>query len=313
MRLGVAWVAVLCLSGCSIRSLAVNKMADALASGTTSVFASDEDPELVRDALPFALKTLEALLEEKPDHTGLLLSTCQGFLLYGAGFVEFEADRLEATNYREAKRQHERALKLYLRARGYCLRALDLRYSGASQTLVRSPEDALADARVEDVPLLYWTAGAWGSSIAAGLDRPELLADLPAVRALVERALDLDSDYNRGALYEAMMRVEIAGVMSGVGSIEQARQHFERALELSGGRRANLFVAWAEKVSVQDQNRQEFEAMLDDALAVDPDRDPEDRLMNVVGRQRAQWLLDQIDDLFLGDLDELGTLEDSDS
>ncbi len=312
MRFGVVVTTVLCLSGCSVRKLAVNSLAKALASGTSSVFASDEDPELVRDALPFALKTLETLLAEAPDNTGLLLATCQGFVLYGAGFVDFEADRLEATSYRESKRQHERALKLFLRARGYCLCALELRYPGASLALVQSPNEALTNARVEDVPLLYWTAGAWGSAIAGGLDRPELLADLPVVRALVERALELDSDHDRGALHDAMMRVEIASVVTGSGSIDRARQHFERALELNGGHRANLYVAWAESVSVQNQDRQEFEQLLNRALEVDPDHEPRDRLMNIVGHERARWLLDQVDELFLDDLEVIEDLEDSD-
>ena len=61
----MSWCALACaatLSGCSIRSLAINTLAEALAE-SGSVYASDSDPELVRDALPFALKTFESLLE----------------------------------------------------------------------------------------------------------------------------------------------------------------------------------------------------------------------------------------------------------
>ena len=49
------------LPACSIRKTAVNKLGDALAE-TGSTFSSDEDPELVGDAIPFGLKTMEALL-----------------------------------------------------------------------------------------------------------------------------------------------------------------------------------------------------------------------------------------------------------
>ncbi len=46
--------------GCSVRRIAARQIADALAaSGGT--FASDEDPELVREAIPFGLKTMESL------------------------------------------------------------------------------------------------------------------------------------------------------------------------------------------------------------------------------------------------------------
>ena len=54
-------------SGCSLRSVAVNALSDTLAAGA-SVYASDNDPELVREAMPFNLKTLETLLESSPEH-----------------------------------------------------------------------------------------------------------------------------------------------------------------------------------------------------------------------------------------------------
>src|SRR5262244_189565 len=57
-------------SGC--KAIALNAVADALSSGG-SVFASDNDPVLVRDAAPFGLKTYESILAELPDHRGLLL------------------------------------------------------------------------------------------------------------------------------------------------------------------------------------------------------------------------------------------------
>ncbi len=290
-------------TGCSLRQMAINTLADALA-GSSSAFATDEDPELIRDALPFALKTIETLLAEAPENTGLLVSACQGFLLYGAGFVELEAARLEATSYRQAKHQHERALKLYLRARGYCFRALDLTFPGASDALIRGTDGALAGARPEHVRLLYWTAASWGSAIAAGLDRPELVADLPAVRALLERALELDPGYEQGALHDAMMLIEFAEIDSGVGSLERAREHYDRALELGGGARATTYVAWASSVSVREQDREEFERLLEQALAVDLERDPENRLVNIIQQDRARWLLDQAGELFLDDLEE---------
>ena len=306
-RRRVLWLAVALAvtTGCSLRQMAIKTLADALA-GSGTAFASDEDPELIRDALPFALKTLETLLGEAPENTGLLLSACQGFVLYSAGFVELEAERLEVTSYRQSKRQRERALKLYLRARGYCFRSLDLTFPGTSEALVRGTEGALDGARSEHVPLLYWTAAAWGSTISAGLDQPELVADLPAVRALLERALELDSDYDRGTLHDAMMLLELAEIDSGVGSLERAGEHYRRALELNGGTRAGTYVAWASSVSVREQDREEFERLLEQALAVDTDLEPEARLANLIQQDRARWLLDQAGELFLDDLDDLG-------
>lgn len=78
------------LSGCSLRTLAVNKLGDSLASGG-STFASDDDPELVVQALPFSLKLMESILAETPNHRGLLLATSSGFTQYAYGEREAAA------------------------------------------------------------------------------------------------------------------------------------------------------------------------------------------------------------------------------
>ena len=66
-------IAALLLSGCSVRKFAVDGLAGALAS-SGDVFGSDDDPELIRDALPFGLKTMEALMEESPKNRDLLFA-----------------------------------------------------------------------------------------------------------------------------------------------------------------------------------------------------------------------------------------------
>src|SRR5438034_178160 len=120
--------------GCSIQRMAVKSMANSLTSGP-DVFASDDDPELVRDAVPFGLKTLESLLQTLPRHEGLLLSLCRGYTQYAYAFVQMDAEALENTDRAGASRLRERALKLYLRARGYGLRGLELRHPGISEEL----------------------------------------------------------------------------------------------------------------------------------------------------------------------------------
>jgi predicted anti-sigma-YlaC factor YlaD len=54
----------------------------------------------------------------------------------------------------------------------------------------------------------------------------------------------------------------------------------------------------AETVSVQKQDRAEFQSLLNRALAVDPDARPEWRLENILMQRRARWLLAQVDELF---------------
>src|SRR5258705_13116094 len=72
---------------CSIQKLAVNKVGDAIAGGG-STYETDDDLELVGDALPFSLKLLESLLARAPDHRGMLAAACKGFTSYGYAFVQ---------------------------------------------------------------------------------------------------------------------------------------------------------------------------------------------------------------------------------
>ena len=101
---------------CSLKTMAVKSVAGTL-SETGDVFTRDDDPDLVRDASPFALKLYESLLESVPNHVPLLTSTCGAFTQNGYAFLESEADAVEPKDRDEAAHLRERALKHYLRGR----------------------------------------------------------------------------------------------------------------------------------------------------------------------------------------------------
>ncbi len=126
-----------------------------------------------------------------------------------------------------------------------------------------------------------------------------MLARLPDVDALLARALALDEAWEEGALHEFTVVLAGAGGGFDVEAIPRLREHFDRALELSQGKRAGLFVTWAESVSVPTQNAGEFREMLRRALTIDPDEHEANRLMNLVSQRRADWLLGRVEDLFL--------------
>lgn len=299
LLLTAALLAVLAggLSSCSIRKMAVNSVANSLTSGP-DVFGTDNDPQLVRDAIPFGLKTMESLLQTVPRHRGLLLALCRGFTQYSAAFVQADADDIESVDYARATEMRARALRMFLRARDYGLRGLELDHKGITQRLSLMPDSAVKEITVKELPMLYWTAAAWGSAINLGKDHAELLADLGAVRALMQRGLSLDERYDAGAFHEAFIILESLPEAMG-GSPKRAREHFERAIQLSKGERASPYVTLAQSVSIMTQNRAEFRELLDQALAVDPDRDPNQRLATLVLQQRARKLLGREDALFI--------------
>jgi predicted anti-sigma-YlaC factor YlaD len=285
-------------SGCSIRKMAVNSLADALAE-SSSVYATDSDLELVRDALPFGLKTIETLLVKVPRHRGLLVSAASGFAQYGYAFVELDAEAAKAEDPSQARELRLRAKGLYLRARDFGIRALELDHPGIVERLRADPKAALAPLKLADVPELYWTLVAWAGAIASNKEDMDLVADLHLIEPMVRRCVELDEDYDAGALHEFLVSFEGGRSESQGGSAERARRHSERALQLSGNRKLGPLVSLAETVSVSAQDRREFEQLLQQCLAFDVNSAPEYRLSNLLAQKRARLLLAQIDDLFI--------------
>ena len=284
------------LTGCSIRRFAVNKIGDALASGG-STYSSDDDLILVGEALPFGLKLIESLLDESPKHRGLLITACEGFTTYAYIYVQHKADTGAEQDLTRAREMRTRARRLYLRARAYGLRRLEASYKGITERIEADPQAALSVVKKKDVPALYWNAAALGLGISVSKNDAEMLAHLPEVEALLERALELDESWNEGALHA--FQVTLASAKPGQPDYQKLRKHFDRALDLSGGNQAGLYVAYAEAVSINKQDRSEFVSLLNKALAIDPDQHKEVRLANIVAQQRARWLLKRIDELIL--------------
>lgn len=287
------------LAGCSsVEKVATNRLGDALAgSGTT--FASDSDPELIRDAAPFSLKLMESVLAENPEHAGLLAAASSGFTQYAYAFVQQEADELEATDVAAANAGRVRARGLYLRGRDYGLRGLNVAHMGFTMDLRANPRQAVAACKAEDVRLLYWTAASWAAAIASTKDNAQLIADLPQVSALIDRALVLDESYDAGALHTFLITYEMSRSGAGGDPAVRSRAHFDRAVELSGGHQAGPYVSYAEAVCIQQQDRAQFQKLLQQALAINVDDHPEYRLVNLVMQRRARWLLGRTEELFL--------------
>jgi predicted anti-sigma-YlaC factor YlaD len=285
------------LPGCSIRGMAVNALGNALAEGSSN-YARDEDPDLVWEAVPFGLKTIEGLIEEAPRHKGLLTAAAGGFVQYGYGKVQQDADFVEATDLARATALRTRARKLYLRALGYGWRGLEVDFPGLRPRLRAEGAPALARTRREHVPLLYFTGLSWFAAISISKADSELTADQGQAEALMRRAMELDEGYDRGALHDFFISWEGRGESVG-GSFDKARAHLERAQALAGGGRVSAYVNFAETVAVAKQDRKEFDALLRRALEVDPDAIPDMRLATIVYQKRARWLLGRADELFV--------------
>ncbi len=283
-------------SGCSIKRIAANKLGDALA-GSGVTFAADDDPELIKSAVPFSLKLMESILSETPRHRGLLLAAASGFTQYSYAFVQQEADQLETRDIAAATETRQRARKLYLRARDYALRELEVAHRGFRAKLNADPESAVQMLRKRDVPAAYWAAASWAAATGIIKNDPGLFADLAKIDALADRLLELDPDYDFGAVHSFMITYQTTRPKGQEDPAVLARRHFELAVRLSQGLQAGPYVILAESVAVPEQNLKEFRSLLNSALAVNPDARPEWRLANLIMQQRARWLLAREKDL----------------
>jgi predicted anti-sigma-YlaC factor YlaD len=122
---------------------------------------------------------------------------------------------------------------------------------------------------------------------------------------MMRRALALDEAWQQGAIHEFLGAWEAGHAGTG-GSLPRAREHFERARQLSAGQRASVFVSQAEALEVGVQDRHAFEACLKEALALDVSKAPSQRLANRIAQKRARWLVARAGDLFLDTPDKEG-------
>ena len=286
--LGMLMMASL-LGACMPRQLLVNSAADAL---TAQGQAAEEDLGLAREASAFYLKLSESLLRQSPGHLPLAESVASGFTQYAYAFVGFEAERLVSTDAKAAHLLNQRAQRMYWRAHRHAMAALNQTSPGFSAALAQPQASRWPVLRPDQVGVAYWAAASWGAYIALSKDDPDAVADLPLVGRLAELAWRTSPDHGQGALASLMGNIEAARPG---GSAAKAAAFFDQAIAVSGGQNAGPFVAKAEAIAQAAGDRPAFEVLLQQALTVSAKHSD---LSSQIMRQRAQWLLDNADDLF---------------
>ena len=295
-------------TGCSVREMVINQVGDILAE-TGTAFTSDEDPDLVADALPFGLKLMELVLAEKPEHTGLLLAASESFTQYGHAFVYLDAVKMRSVDYYRARELELRSKKLFLRARDYGMQGLEAKFAGFGKSFSSNPLAAVQEVDIEGIGLLYWTAASWASAINVDKTDPFLLADLPKIDVLVDRVLELDENFENGAIHSLLISFEMMRLGKEGSPEDRAYRHFRKAVALSGGLDAAPYISYATSVCVPLERREEFIQVLYAALGINPHAKPEITLSNILMQEYGQWLLDHVDDYFLPPLDPLSKNE----
>ena len=299
----IVFFLVSAFTACSLNKMAMKTIADTLASSTSGhTFTGDDDPDLVGDALPFALKLYESLIAEMKDNPGLYLTTGSGFIMYANVWVQTPADMLPDSEFARKKQMTARSRRLYIRGRDYVLQGLEVKYPGFRASLDSGDQRKhLGGMKKDDVPYLYWASAGWIAAFAADPFDIDMSISVKNAAVMINTALNLDGGYSEGSIHDLLISYYGSLPQAMGGSEEKARYHFERAVEFSRGRKASPYVALASSISVKNQNMKEFTILLNKALAINVDEDPGNRLANIIAQRKARWLLEHRRDKFLSD------------
>jgi predicted anti-sigma-YlaC factor YlaD len=201
---------------------------------------------------------------------------------------------LPGEEWRLRENELKRAKQLYLRGQEILYGALDLKYKGFSKTGAdeKAFQSMLKKCRKEDAGLLYWTVAGGMAAYSLDLFDFELGMRLSEWRMMIERAYELDPDYNGAALDEFLLLfyASLPEIMG--GDMERAKGHYRRALEKTGGASTGAYISYAQAICVPAQDYEAYKDCLEKALAVDPDDDISVRLVTIINQRKARWLLD---------------------
>ena len=254
-------------------------------------------PELAKSTYKYFTDRAEIKIAKSPEDPKRLIEGCKYLTQYGFGFTMEEADRLVMNDYKEGTILYVSANQMFAKAVLYGDRALEIKYPGYLKW-IQGEKKSAPNFTYEDIHYLFWTAGAYGGAIKSSRGNPEWVILLPRVGKLLESALVLDSDWNKGALYSGMISYTMIRHDAPADKIELAEFYFKKAVEASDGLDLGPYVAMAESVCIPTQNKNEFTNLLYKALNIDINSVPDLRLTNQINRNRTQWLLDNIDEYF---------------
>ena len=287
--------------GCDLTRLTANQTAG-LFERAAPAFDQHWDYEFAGQAAPASIMQLEGVLRVVPDNEALMLELAKGYTGYAYGWLEDELERVDPMDLEHQDHLRQRARLMYMRARNLGFRLIGQREDGFDEVragALPAFEAWLAEEcdDAEDAPMLFWTGYSWGSAINMARDDPEMIADLPFARALVERSVALDPGYYSasGLTFLAYVKADFPQALG--GDPEGGRALFEQALERTHRAVLVVQVNFARSYAVQTQNRELFESLLHEVLEAG-DVSSEARLVNKIARRRALRLLNNADEFF---------------
>jgi hypothetical protein len=247
-----------------------------------------DDPETVKQALPAYLVLTDSMVRGDENNIGLLLSASKLYGSYTSVFVEDETRRK----------------KLAQRAFTYAHRALCLHVGNENVTACNLQkasyaqfELALKKFNKQDAKILFALGSAWAGLIQANSTDWNAVAELPKVKAVIERVLELDETISNGDahVYMGVLQSLLPPAMG--GKPELAAKHFEQALKISNRTNLMAMLFYAEKYARLIFDRALHDKLLREIIASDSSQS-QLRLIDTIAKAKAKTLLESADDYF---------------
>ncbi|MBF0102496.1 MAG: hypothetical protein HQK77_16465 [Desulfobacterales bacterium] len=275
----------LLLSACNPSRFIVNSMNPLMKQMQSGVFKND-DPELIKEALPAALVMIDGLLEVSPDNKELLLTAAESYSGYAFAYIE-------DTN-------PERASHMYLKARNYALRVLKKhqQFQEALQQPFEKFQETLSKFKKADAPALFWSANCWFKWISLNLNQLEVFLDIPKAEAMLNRVLELDETYYFGSAHISMGGFYASVSEALGGNPQKAYKHFQRAFEIAESKFLLAHLFYAQFYAVQIQDRALFLNTLQNIIDTPNNVLPKANFINQLVKEKAKKLIQQVDVLF---------------
>jgi tetratricopeptide (TPR) repeat protein len=247
------------------------------------------DYEVANSAAFAGLAQFEGMHYLAPDNENALFLLTKGWTGATFAFIEDlmeqaeDADGLDSPMYLY---QQSRTKAGYERAINYGIELVEKKHPGFKDA-TKNDETMkawLAGFEKDDVPNLFWLGYAWIGRVNAGKDDPALVAELYVGVAIVERVAELDETYLYGSPHTILGAYH---ARSAAAEVEESKKHFDKAIEISGGKLMLPKVQLAAKYYCLKGDKENYVKTLTEVLEAG-DTLPEQRLQNTIAKRRAK-------------------------
>jgi len=150
--------------------------------------------------------------------------------------------------------------------------------------------DRLGKSRVPD---LFWGTMAWLSWIQSQQGSPAAMADLATVEKLMQRLLELDDEFQSGAVHVFFGAYNATKPAMFGGDLEKSRRHFQRAMQIADRKFLLTQTTYAETYARMAYDPSLHDRLLKEVLEFAIDDAPEFALSNQIAKKKARRLLDE--------------------